>query len=194
MKINPPIYIMLTACDSSCAYLAPNALELLYLFIFLPKMFSVTSAVPGNCYITRICTSSKVTTILPISQLQLHHHTTAFPLDVPSSARRHSLAAKNIAPTKVSHIIQHHSIRMRHIFLHGQRALNGRHAIPIVLGPIRSHRAAERIRPLGQGTAGIALVAGTPRALVCQYAHDEICGLTEIPFVGRGGRGMLSVG
>ena len=24
------------------------------------------------------------------------------------------------------------------------------------------------------------------RALVCQYAHDEICGLTEIPFVGRG--------
>ena len=25
------------------------------------------------------------------------------------------------------------------------------------------------------------------RALVCQYAHDEICGLTEIPFVGRGG-------
>ena len=86
MKINPPIYIMLAACDSSCAYLAPNALELLYLFIFLPKMFSVTSAVPGNCYITRICTSSKVTTILPISQLQLHHHTTAFPLDVPSSA------------------------------------------------------------------------------------------------------------
>ena len=32
------------------------------------------------------------------------------------------------------------------------------------------------------------------RALVCQYAHDKICGLTEIPFVGRGGRGMLSVG
>mmetsp|Transcript_42947 Transcript_42947/g.90207 ORF Transcript_42947/g.90207 Transcript_42947/m.90207 type:complete len:221 (-) Transcript_42947:557-1219(-) len=56
------------------------------------------------------------------------------------------------------HIVQHQRITIPHILRHGQRTLNGRHAIPIVRTPIASLGAAKRVGILGQLSARVAPV------------------------------------